>query len=209
MSLRSQYVALLVSALAAMTVPTLAFATPSTTYWAPSTANCQAKGVPHITYDTYYGKGIPPPGAGAPAYPIDTGLEIGILPSSKVQAEVGYDVLLPSTDPILFFLNAKVCTPESSMFKGSPAISFGIYNLGFKENVTDYNPIHVMFQKAIPGGGYIAAGVYHGMSDVLFTNSDGKIVKNGAMVGFFSPDIPVGLKGLQKLNVTADFQTGK
>src|SRR5439155_793286 len=60
-----------------------------------------------------------------------------------------------------------------------------------------------------PGGGYIAAGLYHGMNDVLLTNSDGKIVKTGAMVGFFSPDIKVGAKGLQKLNLTADIQTGK
>jgi len=29
------------------------------------------------------------------------------------------------------------------------------------------------------------------------------------MVGFFSPDIPVGLKGLKKINLTADIQTGK
>ena len=190
-------------------VPTIAFATPSTTYWAPSTASCQAKYVPHITYDTYYGKGTPPPGAGAPAYPIDTGLTMGILPWDKFQAEVGYDVLLPSSNPVFFFLNGKVCTPESSLFKGSPGISFGIWNLGFEKNVTDYNPVHLMFQKAIPGGGYVAAGIYHGFSDVLFTNSDGKVVKTGAMVGVFSPDIPVGWMGLQKLNFTADIQTGK
>ena len=190
-------------------VPTMAFATPSTTYWAPSTANCQGKYLPHITYDTYYGKGIPPPGAGAPAYPIDTGLTMGVLPWDKFQAEVGYDVLLPSSDPIFFFLNAKVCTPESSLFKGSPGISFGVYNVGFKKDVTDYNAVHLMFQKAIPGNGYVAAGLYHGMSDVLFTNSDGKVVKTGAMIGFFSPDIPIGWTGLQKLNFTADVQTGK
>src|SRR6266536_2423925 len=148
-------------------LPMRAFATPSTTYWAPSTANCQGKGVPHITYDTYFGKGTPPPGAGAPAYPIDTGLEIGVLPSDKVQAEVGYDALMPSSDPILFFLNAKLCTPESSMFKGSPGISFGIYNWGFKKDVTNYNVVHLMFQKAVPGGGYVAAGLYHGMNDLL------------------------------------------
>ena len=191
-------------------LPSVAFATPSTTYWAPSTASCQAKYTPHITYDTYFGKGTPPPGAGAPTYPVDTGLTMGILPSSKVQAEVGYDLLLPSSNPTYFFLNAKICTPESSMFKGSPAVSFGIYNVGFKKGVTDYNPVHVMFQKAFPGGsGYVAAGFYHGMSDTLFTNSDGKIVKNGAMIGVFSPDIPVGLKGLKKLNLTGDIQTGK
>ena len=190
-------------------IPTLAFATPSTTYWAPSVATCQAKYVPHITYDTYYGKGTPPPGAGAPAYPIDTGLEMGILPWHKFQAEVGYDALLPSSDPVFLFLNAKVCTPESSLFKGSPAISVGIYNVGFRKNATDYNVVHLMFQKTLPVGGYIAAGLYHGMSDVLFTNSDGEIVKTGAMVGWFSPDIKVGLKGLQKINLTADIQTGK
>jgi len=209
-SLMSKYVYLpFLTAAFVSLIPTFAGATPSTTYWAPSTANCQAKGVPHITYDTYYGKGTPPPAAGARTYPIDTGLTIGVLPSSKVQAEVGYDVLLPSANPVFFFLNAKLCTPESSMFKGSPAISFGVWNVGFKKDVTNYNPVHLMFQKALPGNGYIAAGLYHGMNSILFTNSDGKIVKNGAMIGFFSPDIPVNAKGLQKLNFTADIQTGK
>ena len=189
--------------------PALAFATPSTTYWAPSVATCQAKGVPHITYDTYYGKGTPPPGAGAPAYPIDTGLTMGVLPWDKVQAEVGYDVLLPSSNPIFFFLNAKLCTPESSLFKGSPGISVGYYNIGFRKGVTDYNVLHLMFQKTLPMGGYISAGIYHGMSDALFTNSDGKIVKTGAMVGWSSPDITVGLKGLEKIDIIADIQTGK
>jgi hypothetical protein len=190
-------------------VPSLALATPSTTYWAPSTATCQAAGVPHITYDTYYGKGTPPPGAGAPAYPIDTGLTMGVIPSSKIQAEVGYDALLPSSNPIFLFLNAKLCTPEGSMFKGSPAIGGGFYNVGFKKGFTDYNIGYVNVQKSLPFGGYIDVGVYHGMSDALFTNSDGKIVKTGAMVGWMSPDIKIGLKGLEKLNLTADVQTGK
>src|SRR5215813_6751508 len=114
---------------AAGTSPSIAFATPSTSYWAPSVATCQGKGVPHVTYDTYYTKGVPPPRAGAPTYPIDTGLTMGVLPGNKIQAEVGYDVLLPSTDPTFFFLNGKVCTPESSMFKGSPAIGVGMYNI--------------------------------------------------------------------------------
>jgi hypothetical protein len=188
-------------------VPMLAGATPSTTYWAPSTAACQAPGVPHVTYDTYFGKGPAAGSQGAPNYPIDTGLTIGLLPSKKIQGEVGFDLLLPSQDP--FYLNAKLCTPESSLFPGSPGISFGIYNVGFKEGVTDYNVLHLMFQKAIPGGGYIAAGGYHGLNRTLFTNSEGEVVRTGAMVGFFSPDIKVGLKGLKKINLTADVQTGK
>ena len=132
-----------------------------------------------------------------------------MLPYNKVQAEVGYDLLLPSTDPVFFFLNAKLCTPESSLFKGSPAISFGIYNLGFDKNITDYNVVHLMVQKTLPIGGYVSAGFYHGANDVLFTNSNGKIAKTGAMIGWFSPDINVNLKGLKKINLTADVQTGK
>jgi hypothetical protein len=186
-----------------------ASATPSSTYWAPSLATCQAKYVPHITYDTYYGKGTPPPGLGAPTYPIDTGLTMGILPWDKVQSEVGYDALLPSSNPVFFILNGKLCTPESSLFKGSPAIGGGIYNVGFRKNVTNANILYAMVQKTLPIGGWVAAGLYHGTNDVLFTNSDGKIVKTGALLSATSPDINVGLKGLKKILFVGDVQTGK
>lgn len=125
-------------------------ATPSTTYWAPSTATCQAWKVPHITYDTYFGKGPATGSQGAPSYPIDTGLTMGVFPFEKIQAEVGFDLLLPTQDPYL--LNGKLCTPESAWFEGSPGFSVGIYNLGFSHNVTDYNVLHAMVQKSIPGG---------------------------------------------------------
>jgi hypothetical protein len=189
--------------------PGWAWATPSSTYWAPSLASCQAKGVPHVTYDTYYGKGTPPPGAGSPTYPIDTGLTMGVLPWSKLQGEIGYDVLLPSDNPVFFFLNAKLCTPEGSLFKGSPAFGGGIYNLGFHDNVTNYNVLYFVGQKTLPIGGYVSLGVYHGTNDTLFTNTDGKIAKTGALIGWVSPDIKVGLTGLQKINIAADVQTGK
>src|SRR5262245_11327773 len=187
----------------------IASATPSSTFWAPSVATCQAKYVPHISYDTYYGRGTPPPGLGAPTYPIDTGLTMGILPWNKVQSEVGYDTLFPSSNPVFFFLNGKLCTPESSLFKTSPAIGGGIYNVGFRKNVTNANILYVMAQKTLPIGGYVAGGIYHGTNDVLFTNSDGEIVKTGAMFSATSPDINVGLKGLKKIVVLGDVQTGK
>jgi hypothetical protein len=189
--------------------PSVASATPSTTYWAPTVATCQGKYTPHVTYDTYYGKGTPPPGAGAPAYPIDTGLTMGLLPTSKLQAEGGYDMLLPSTDPLFVFLNFKACTPESSLFKGSPSLGGGIYNWGFKKDITDYNVLYFVGQKTLPFGGYLSAGIYHGTNDVLFTNSDGNLTKTGGLFGWSSPDIPIGLAGLQKILVIADVQTGK
>jgi hypothetical protein len=159
-----------VALLAVLIVPAVAQATPSTTYWAPSTAACQAWRVPHVTYDTYFGKGPAAGSQGAPNYPMDTGLTMGVSPSTRVRAEVGFDLLLPSEDPL--FLNAKLCTPESSLFKGSPALSAGIYNLGFKEGMTDYNVLHFMAQKSISGGGYVAGGLYHGLgSKALFRSS--------------------------------------
>jgi hypothetical protein len=66
-----------------------------------------------------------------------------------------------------------------------------------------------MFQKALPIGGYVAAGLYHGTNSVLFTNSEGKKAKTGAMIGAASPDLTIGLKGLKKLNIVGDVQTGK
>jgi hypothetical protein len=198
----------LIFAIAGLAVlPAMAFATPSTTYWAPSTASCQARGVPHITYDTYFWKGPAAGAAGAKNYPIDTGVTIGFLPFDKVQGEVGFDLLLPSQDPL--FLNFKLCTPESSLFAGSPGISVGVYNVGFKEDVTDYNVLHLMFQKTLPVGGYVAAGVYHGFNSVLLTSSGGDVNKTGAMVGWGSPDIQIGRRGLRKINFAADIQTGK
>jgi hypothetical protein len=182
-------------------LPAFAQATPSTTYWAPSTATCQAKGVPHVTYDTYF--------TASGNYPIDTGITIGVLPGDKVQAEFGYDLLMPGKDPAQFYLNGKVCVTENTLFKGGPAVSFGFYNIGFEKDKTDYNPYHLMFQKSLPWGGYVAAGLYHGLSTPLFTNSDGDVAKTGAMIGATTPDIKVGIKGLDKIIIAGDIQTGK
>ena len=62
--------ALLASGVVAL-VPVAAYATPTTTYWAPSAASCQARGVPHVTYDTYFWKGPAAGSQGAPGYPMD------------------------------------------------------------------------------------------------------------------------------------------
>jgi hypothetical protein len=185
--------------------PALALATPSTTYWAPSVATCQAKYVPHVTYDTYYGK--------QSTYPIDTGLTMGILPGDKVQAEIGYDALLPG-DPSQVFLNGKVCLPENSLGKGVPAFSVGIYNVGFHgENpgpANNFNTLYVMGQKTLPFGGYFSAGAYFGLGpDSLYLSSTGEKHKVGGIFGWSSPDIVIGLTGLKKIDIIADVQTGK
>jgi hypothetical protein len=194
--------------LSSLLVSSAALATPSTTYWAPSTASCQGYGLPHVTYDSYFNRGPTVGADGARGYPVDTGLTAGVLPFEKVQAEIGFDLLLPSEYPL--FLNAKVCTPESSLFNGSPAVGVGIYNVGFEKNVTDYNIVYLMLQKTLSGGsGYFSLGVYHGLNKDLLRNSEGNSVQAGLMAGLLSPDISVGLKGLKKINLAADIQTGK
>ena len=191
----------LLFALVALLTPVAAGATPSSTFWAPTVATCQAKFVPHITYDTYYGT--------AAAYPIDTGLTIGILPGDKVQSEVGYDTLFPGEHPTQFFLNGKLCVPENSFRKGAPALSIGVYDIGFTSNVTNFDVVYAMAQKTLRFGGYVSGGFYFGTNDTLFTNSDGNVAKTGALVGFSSPVIKIGHKGLSKITIVGDVQTGK
>src|SRR4029453_1500699 len=173
-------------------VPAFASATPSTTYWAPSVATCQAKNVPHVTYDTYMSK--------EGAYPIDTGLTMGILPGDKVQAEIGYDLFLPTANAVGFYLNGKVCVPENAIGQGIPGIGIGVYNAGFKSDFTNYHTLYAMAQKALPTGGYVSGGFYYGLGpeSLYISSEDGDTHRVGAIVGFASPDIKVGLKGLSK-----------
>src|SRR5262249_54448218 len=132
-----------------------ASATPSTTYWAPSVATCQAFAVPHVTYDTYYAKDG--------GYPVDTGLTMGIIPNPKLQAEIGYDAFFPTSNPVGFYLNGKVCTPENALGKGMPAFGVGIYNIGFHKDTTGLHTLYGIGQKSLPVGGYISAGFYYGL----------------------------------------------
>jgi hypothetical protein len=59
------------SAATFLLVASAAWSTPSTTFWTPATTYVQPFLVPHITYDTYFREKA--------AYPIDTGLTIGVL----------------------------------------------------------------------------------------------------------------------------------
>ncbi len=195
-----------VAAVAAVAaIPRPVRATPSTTFWAPSTTYVQPFGVPHLTYDTYFWKNA--------AYPVTTGITIGVLPFQKLQLEIGYDLLLPS-NPVLFLLNAKLGTPEDTFFAGSPSLSVGIFGVGIKgksasDDGTSWDLLHGMVQKTLPWGGYLAVGGYLGLgTQELWQGDDGKPHRAGFMGGIASPDINLDLPGLKKLSVVADLQTG-
>ena len=185
-----------------------AWATPSTTYWTVSTTYVQPYLVPHVTYDTYFGKGIVTGQDGSPIYPVTTGLTMGILPWDALQLEVGFDLLLPSPNPFLF--NAKLGTPENTLFNGSPSLAIGIFGVGTKSDATDYNVLHATLQKNLPWGGYVAAGAFYGIgSTSLWTSSDGNENRAGFIGGIAAPDINVNIPGLKKIVAVADVQTGK
>jgi hypothetical protein len=203
------------TALALLALTALAaHATPTTTVWAPSTTAIQPFLTPHLTYDTYFWKGTAAGQAGSPLYPITTGLTMGVLPFDNLQLEVGFDLLLPSSDPLL--LNAKLGVPEDKLFAFQPSLAFGIYGAGTKQSTdttlgTDYNVLYAQVQHSIPGiGGFLSVGGYYALQDKLFQASDGSgTYRSGFIGGAGSPDININAPWLQKITVTADVQTGK
>jgi len=169
-------------------------ATPSTVYWTAGTADIQPYKVPHITVDNYVSDDS--------NFPPDFGLTVGLLPFERIQMEVGIDVLEPTDDPLYF--NAKVGMPEGKMFDGSPAWSLGIWNLGTKRHVTDYDVLQVAFTKTLPNNlGRIHLGGYYGITDTLaITASDGDGDRGGFTVGYDK------FIWKDKLMILADYASG-
>ena len=184
------------SAALALLVSSSALATPSTTVWAPSTTYIQPYLTPHLTYDSYFNK---PSG-----YPLTTGLTMGILPWENLQAEIGFDLMLPTPTP--FMLNAKVGVPEDKIAGWFPGLAVGAYNVmtRFDNPSTDlYNIVYGQLQHAVLGG-FVSVGGYY----ALGTKLDG-VDRAGLIAGAGSPDIPVNAPWLQKITLSADVQTGQ
>ena len=154
-------------------------ATPSTTYWTPATTDIQGYNVLHLGIDNYFTTGRKQSN-GAGAFPSDLQLEYGILPFEKLQAEIGIDYMEPSDYPLYF--NAKIGTPEGALFDGSPALNLGIFNVGTKSGVTDYDIVDLIVGKTIPYFGRLFVGGYVGNAKTL-VNSDGKSDNAGIMIG--------------------------
>jgi hypothetical protein len=190
-----------VVAAALLATAATASATPSTTYWTPSTPYTQPYLVPHITYDTYFGeKG---------AYPIDTGLTIGILPFDTVNAEIRADVLYPGESKTTFGVNGKVTLVEGKLAPWQPSISAGVANVGFKKDISDLYLVHAHVGKTFPVIGEIGGGVYTALNDKLLVDKDGNEDATGFFLHWMGPEFQVGVPGLKKIVPAADFQSGK
>lgn len=157
-------------------------ATPSTEYWTPCVSDVQGYNSWHLGIDNYYTIDKKASSGDQGAFPTDIGITVGVLPFDKIQMEVGIDALYPSDYP--YYLNAKLGTPEDSICKGSPALNVGIFNVGFKSGVTDYDIVDFIVGKTLPCNlGRVHAGYYVGNSSVLVSSS-GKKDNDGFMVAY-------------------------
>jgi hypothetical protein len=185
-----------------------AYATPSTTYWTPMTMDIQPYGVLHIGVDNYFTV-FRKADDGGGSFPTDFGLTMGVLPFEKLQMEVGVDLLESSNYPLYF--NTKIGSPEDALFKGSPTLQLGIFNVGTKNNVTNQNIVFGVIGKTIPGIGRISAGPYIGNKKVLI-DKNGDKENTGIMVAFDRGFMPVKDKNsneYNKLVFAADYASGK
>ncbi len=200
---------LAVAFLILLLIPSISIATPSTTYWTPSTTDIQPYGVLHIGVDNYFTV-FRKAKDGAGSFPTDTGLTIGVLPFEKIRMEVGIDLVEPTDDPIFF--NAKLGTPEDAIFRGSPALNVGIFNMGTKKGVTNHNIVYLLAGKTVPGLGMrVHSGYYIGNDDVL-VDRNGNREHEGFMIAFDYGFMPVKDRDGNEFNrlvLAGDYASGK
>lgn len=177
-----------------------AHATPSTVVWTPATTYTQPYLVPHLTYDSY----VAEQGILANTY----GLTMGVIPSDKILGEIGFDAFYPGFTSDWFQLNGKLTLAENLLGGWSPSLSVGIANVGFETDVSDYDVIHATLGKTTPIGTISVGGYYGAGSEILWTGSDG-LERSGFMASYASPEIKIGLPGLEKALFAADLSTGK
>jgi len=201
----------------------MALATPSTQIWIPST-DIQPFAVGHLNIDSYFRASAKGKSTGDPAVRDtnvwDIGPEVGILPFEKIQAEVGFDYLVNSTnqnDNHPLSGNFKVGIPEDAFFKYMPAFAVGMYNLGPSNydgpsagaagraafTSSGQNIVYGLVARTFPYVGRISAGGYHGSQRALVDPS-GHSANEGAMVSWDRTITEL----TDKLWVGADYMSG-
>jgi len=187
---------------------TAAMATPSTQIWIPST-DVQAFKSVHLGIDNYVRADRRNDGSRDPNF-YDIGLTAGVLPFEKVQMEVGFDYLSygNSYDNYPLYFNAKLGTPEESLFKYSPALAIGGYNFGTNSNSgsplrTDQNIVYALAAKTLPVVGRLSAGYFYGNDKVLL-DQNGNKENDGVLLSWDRPMTEIS----DKLWAAVDYQGG-
>ncbi len=177
-------VKILIVAAAVVALAGTAFATPSTQIWIPST-DIQPYKKFHLGFDQYVKIRKTDETTREPNV-INNGITVGVLPFEKIQAEVGIDIRhlgIQPYDSSPFYFNAKIGTPEGSLFEGSPAIAVGSYDFGTKQDLTDNNIIYGLVAKTFGKLGRFSVGYYQG-NDKLLLDETGKADEKGVLASW-------------------------
>ncbi|MBN8550834.1 MAG: hypothetical protein J0M12_16080 [Deltaproteobacteria bacterium] len=189
MKLTSRLTLLLATAaFGVLSLPHLAGATPSSHVWTPST-DIQSPDTFHLTYDTYIPSQSDASGS-KPDTVTDLGLEAGVWPlKDKLGIEFGFDNITGygALDDYPLYFNAKLGTPENTLFTGSPALAFGGYNFGTKHNKTNQNIYYVESAKTFDIQGFelgrLSFGWFWGNQHLLL-DEDQNSSANGAIIAW-------------------------
>jgi hypothetical protein len=155
----------------------VARATPSTQIWIPST-DIQKFASVHLNDDVY----------ARPSKPtiLVLGPTVGILPWEVIQAELGLDLFFLGNreqDKRPLYVHGKLGTPEDSMFKWSPALALGVFNVGFKKDLTNQNIGYALIAKTIPILGRLSAGYFYG-NDAVLVDEKGEAENHGLLLSW-------------------------
>ena len=187
----------------ALTIATtgIAMATPSTQIWIPST-DVQGYKSLHLGIDNYTRTS----NNSSVSHVYDLGVTAGVLPFEKLQAEVGVDYItngINGYDSRPIYFNAKLGTPEGSLFKASPALAVGGYGFGTTGKSsssyrTDQNIVYGLAAETVPVLGRLSAGYYVGNDKVIGSKNDGVLLSWDRTISEIS----------DKLWLAADYQGG-
>jgi len=162
----------------------LCYATATTHIWAPST-DVQPYRKWHLTSDFYVPTENNSDGTRANTI-TNLGLTVGVLPFETLNAEVGFDHKsgYGTLDDYPWYFNTKVGIPENAYGKFFPALAVGIYDIGIKNDKTDYNVLYGKAGKTFSidnvSLGRFSVGYFKGDSKLLTHN--GKKDNDGALL---------------------------
>jgi hypothetical protein len=170
--------------------PGWASATASTQIWNPST-DVQKTGTVHFGIDNYFS--IVDNAQNPYMILPDVGVTAGVLK----YLEVGFDLIEPSVDPLVF--NLKLGLPESG---SRPALAVGAFNFGTKKDVTDYDMVYGLAAKTLPSVGRITLGCYAGLNGDLFLDENG-MKQAGGVIATWDKTLT------DKIWASVDYASGK